>query len=610
MDKLRDFIKSWPGRILLMLCLAPMVFLGLDGYFGQGRLTASQIAKVGQTPIELSEVQAEANDMRVRLLEYVDASMIDEEAMTNQTLETIINRTLLQEQAAALGMQVSDAAITAMLQQDETFFDANGQFSNDVFAAYLQQRNLTRDRLFAMQRTQLNLRTLMNGILSTAIYTSPEINRLIGLQTETRELWIKRLAWQNYADQVSVNASEIDAYYNEHQADLVSPAMVDLNYLELSAADLPAATVSDDELSVAYQAYLRDNNLGQKQLAQILLTGEDANAQAAAISQQLAAGGDFAALAKQHSKDPSGQQGGEIGTYNPSVFGENAAAVDAAIGTLSVGQVSKPVQTSFGVHIFKVLSMEEAPSFDNLKAMLTETVRSQKQQAQYSERIFTINNMVADGFSLKDIASQLKMQVKHIANYQDRDQQVMGQPAIMRTAFDEFLIQDKAVSSNIDVAGATLWLEPTNYRPSQPLTRQSAETLVRQRLIIQKASELALADAKAQAAAMTPADLGNLTAVGRVTRQSNALNEAERASLFGQDAGENGFAAWAVPTDVGASVMVGSAIQRQSNMDAAQRQAVVSTMKNVAGQDYLEDYLYYLRSVHEVQMNDELLKTL
>ena len=46
MDKLRDFLKSWPGRILLILCLSPLALLGVESYFG-GNVDPNQIAQVG-----------------------------------------------------------------------------------------------------------------------------------------------------------------------------------------------------------------------------------------------------------------------------------------------------------------------------------------------------------------------------------------------------------------------------------------------------------------------------------------------------------------------------------------------------------------------------------
>ena len=50
----------------------------------------------------------------------------------------------------------------------------------------------------------------------------------------------------------------------------------------------------------------------------------------------------FEALAKAHSDDPSGSNGGVIGSFNPSVFGEYAAGVEQALSGLSVGQISQP----------------------------------------------------------------------------------------------------------------------------------------------------------------------------------------------------------------------------------------------------------------------------
>jgi parvulin-like peptidyl-prolyl isomerase len=75
------------------------------------------------------------------------------------------------------------------------------------------------------------------------------------------------------------------------------------------------------------------------------------NLQEAQILQnQLSAGGNFDELAIQHSKCPSGKNGGDLG-----FFGRGAMVKpfeDAAFG-LEVGSLSEPVQTQFGYHIVK-----------------------------------------------------------------------------------------------------------------------------------------------------------------------------------------------------------------------------------------------------------------
>jgi peptidyl-prolyl cis-trans isomerase C len=82
----------------------------------------------------------------------------------------------------------------------------------------------------------------------------------------------------------------------------------------------------------------------------ILLKSED---EAKAVIQELAAGADFATVAKQKSVGPSASNGGDLGYFTrEQMVPEFAAAAFA----LEVGQVSsEPVQTQFGWHVIKVL---------------------------------------------------------------------------------------------------------------------------------------------------------------------------------------------------------------------------------------------------------------
>lgn len=204
----------------------------------------------------------------------------------------------------------------------------------------------------------------------------------------------------------------------------------------------------------------------------------------------------------------------------------------------------------------------------------------------------------------------MQLTVKSLPNYQDKNQAVMGQPAIVRAAFDEFTIADGGVSGNIELSGTTLWVQPSNYRASALMTLEEATETIKQKLTIQKASQLAFADAQKQAESLTKEGLSSLSAVGVATRQTAVLNEAELASLFIKDAPKDGLATWAVQTDIGASVMAGGAIgvEAKSRMSEQDKAMAALMIKNVAAQDYLEDYLHHLRSVHAVELNEKALK--
>lgn len=611
MDKMRDFLKSWPGRILLVMCLVPMAFLTGNSLFGTAGLNQGQVARVGENTIEATTLQNEVTSMRAELHKQVDSSLINDEALKQQVLDNLINRALLESQAAVLGMRISDDAITALLAADPAFADDNGNFSNDIFSQYLTQRKITKDVLFANYRNQINVLQLTNGILATAIYTSPQISRLLDLQLESRPVWVKRLPWQAYADKVTVTDAEIAGYYEAHKAELLNPAMVDLQYVAVSPETLEVPEVTDDELKLAYDSYLKEKNLALRSLAQILLTGDDASSKAAAVTQALAKGEDFAALAKQYSDDPSGKTGGDIGSYNPAVFGADAAKVDAALAGLGVGETSQAVETAFGTHIFKVTAMADAPSLESLKEALLPMVVAQKRAQAYSDQVALINNKVADGLGVQDIADELKLPLKRLDNYPQTDNHSeINQPMVLRAAFDDEIIQNQAVSGSIDLGDKIIWVQPSNYRAVSPMTLDDAKAVIKARLLMQKASALALDDAKAQAATISKADLSQLQALGVIGRQSPLINKKERASLFTTPAAGDDIAVWTVETDEGASLFVGGAIETQahSQIGDEEKKAAAMMMKDIVGQDHLEDYLQYLRGVHEIEINDEALR--
>jgi peptidyl-prolyl cis-trans isomerase C len=70
------------------------------------------------------------------------------------------------------------------------------------------------------------------------------------------------------------------------------------------------------------------------------------------LKQQITDGGDFAELAREHSKCPSGKEGGDLGEFSP---GQMVREFDDVVFYAEVGQVQGPVKTQFGYHLLEVL---------------------------------------------------------------------------------------------------------------------------------------------------------------------------------------------------------------------------------------------------------------
>jgi len=72
-----------------------------------------------------------------------------------------------------------------------------------------------------------------------------------------------------------------------------------------------------------------------------------------ALKENIERGVDFADLAKQHSSCPSGQQGGDLGEFEPGMM---VPEFDKVVFSAEVNSVQGPVQTQFGYHLLEVTS--------------------------------------------------------------------------------------------------------------------------------------------------------------------------------------------------------------------------------------------------------------
>ncbi|HEX8255086.1 MAG TPA: peptidylprolyl isomerase [Thermoanaerobaculia bacterium] len=97
---------------------------------------------------------------------------------------------------------------------------------------------------------------------------------------------------------------------------------------------------------------------------------------AQAIAAKLRGGADFARTAQAESDDEqSGANGGMIGPARPEALPPDIAAV---VSKLKPGEMSDPVKTQFGVHIFRV----EQASLEQLDPMIRQRVRQQTAESE------------------------------------------------------------------------------------------------------------------------------------------------------------------------------------------------------------------------------------
>ncbi|CAM4308798.1 peptidylprolyl isomerase [Paenibacillus alkaliterrae] len=104
-----------------------------------------------------------------------------------------------------------------------------------------------------------------------------------------------------------------------------------------------------------------------------LRTVEEALARAKEVKEKLAAGGDWAALAKEYSDDPGSKETG--GLYADQKAGSWVEAFKQAAYTQEVGVLGEPVETEYGYHVILV-EKRDIPAYDKLSDADKEAVKS------------------------------------------------------------------------------------------------------------------------------------------------------------------------------------------------------------------------------------------
>jgi len=152
------------------------------------------------------------------------------------------------------------------------------------------------------------------------------------------------------------------------------------NYLTIVKILEPKIEITDEEIN----SYFEENKdrFAQEeevQASHILVDDEET---ANKVKKLLDDGGDFAALAKEYSKDGSAQSGGDLGYFTK---GEMVQEFEYAAFSMEIGQVSEPVKSEYGYHIIKVTDKKEAQeaTLENSKDEIKDILRNQKVNELY-----------------------------------------------------------------------------------------------------------------------------------------------------------------------------------------------------------------------------------
>ena len=140
--------------------------------------------------------------------------------------------------------------------------------------------------------------------------------------------------------------------------------------------------VREEDVTAYYDKEIKNGPVEEELRARhILLDNREA---ADAVVADLDTGADFAALAKERSKGPSGPSGGDLGYFSKQSM---VPAFSDAAFKLAAGETSPPVQTQFGWHVIRVEDRRNrpVPPLDQVRDQIFQLLISEAQRDIYDE---------------------------------------------------------------------------------------------------------------------------------------------------------------------------------------------------------------------------------
>jgi peptidyl-prolyl cis-trans isomerase D len=511
--------KKYLMGFLMILIIPSFVLVGLEGYTSYNE-SSEAVAKVDGQKITKAEWdqahQQESQRLRERM-PGLDSRLLDSDQARYATLERLVRQRVLAVAADKSGLFTSDQRLARELQSNEVIASLrrpDGSLDVDAYRQLLSRQGLSPEMFEAQVRAELSQQQVLLGIEATGLSSPSVADIALNAFFERREVRVQRFDADTFRARVTVEDTDIQAFYDANGALFQAPEQADIEYLVLDSAALEKGIVLNEADVRAYydQNAASLSGAEERRASHILLTWPENEGERDAVrerargllaqARQNPAG--FADLARQHSQDPgSGPAGGDLDYFSR---GAMVKPFEDAVFALEKDAISDLVETEFGVHIIRLTDIRRPPqrSFESLRAELEKTLRQQQAQRLFAEQAENFSNTVYEqSDSLQPAADSFKLPIQRAQGVLREPQPgaagPLGNERLLSALFSNDAIERKRNTEAIETASGQLTsARIVNHRPARTLPLDEVRQQVRDRLVAQRAAELARSEGEKQ----------------------------------------------------------------------------------------------------------------
>lgn len=505
---LQDIRKNSQGtaaKIIVGLIVVAFAGFGVESILlGSGN---TGVATVNGEDISPGELQQAVNGHKRRLVsmlgDQLDPAMLDEQRVTSQAMEMLVQRKLMTQSAKNMGLVVSDAQVgTAIGSMDQ--FKLEGVFSPEVYRSTLSSVGFTPASFKQTLQEDMAMAQVRSGLTASEFATSTEIALNATISNEQRDLRYLTIPIDLFLGEQVIGDEDIQSYYAQNPSAFLSQESLELDYIEMNTADF-IEPVEEGAVVAAYEQAIQDYQYQtENRVSHIMFQlGDDESSEAftariEAVREKLSSGADFAALATEFSDDiGSASAGGDLGFSSGDAFPEE---MEAAIADLELAVVSEPVVTEAGTHLLMVTGRRDGtpPNFLEMRGGLEQNLAQAEARVTLLRTVEELKDLAFNADGLKGPAEKLSLELSQASNItRTHSEGLFGDASLLSAAFSDDVLSSGHNSEVIELSeGRFVVLRVREHRPAVTLPLAD----VRDEIIAQVTQERASQAMQAEAA--------------------------------------------------------------------------------------------------------------
>jgi peptidyl-prolyl cis-trans isomerase D len=501
LQTIRDKITGVVATFFLGAIAVVFVFWGIDFKSGAQDFAA----KVDGESIPVQSL-VQAWQQRQRQLQQMLRDELPEDLKKQQQqalLDQLVRQTLLAQRAERAGYRVTDQALARRVMEHPAF-QVDGKFSKDRYIAMLRSAGIDERRFESELHDELLINQLQAAVVDSAFVAPFELQRRYALEKQEREIDYALVPASQFASSATVSEEQIQKYFEENKSNYLLPETVDLQYVELTREQAQAGVTVTEEALKEYYEQVKDRfeSPERRRGRHILITAGDGVDDAAALKKaeeltaKAQAGGDFAQLAKDNSKDPgSAAQGGDLGWAQRGMF---VGPFEEALFSMKPGEIRGPVKTQFGYHVLKLEEIEagHSRSLEEARAEVEAEYRQQRAETVFSDQSQKLADAAFSALTeLESVAKAMDLPIRTLKGFTRQGGGELGQePEAIKAAFSEDVLERRENSPLLAIGeDRAVVLRVTDHKPAEPRPLEEVRAGIEEQLKVQAARDAAAA---------------------------------------------------------------------------------------------------------------------